>query len=441
MQARQQPYVSRGEEFRAGAASPSALLEACIEAIDAHEDEVGAFAHLALSSAREAAEESTQRWRRGQPRSVIDGMPVGVKDVIDTADQPTQYGSRFFAGHQPKADAASVHALREAGAVIVGKTVTTEFSGGEPGRTRNPIDLSRTPGGSSSGSAAAVATGMVPAALGTQALASIIRPASYCGTYGYKPSVGGINRGGVLDVNSQSVLGTLAATLDDAWALAGEIAARAGGDPGYPGVDSSRAITPTPPRRIGFLRTPDWSAAPAECQAAVEELLAELSDSGIALIEDDGVAQLEDALATAADSYLALTGYERRWPLQAYAAADLASLGKRTASRIGGPTMAPQDYRAALAERAEIRTRFSELRGSVDVFLTLSSPGPAPAIEGGTGPVAFGAHATYLGAPAVSLPGLSSNGLPVGIQVVGFRDHDDELIDHAAWLDPRVNTL
>lgn len=437
MQARQRPYVALEQEFRDGRLSPRTVLEECIAAIEACETEIGAFAHLDLAAARDQATAATARWQRGEQRSAIDGMPIGVKDVIDTYDQPTEYGSRLFAGHQPVADAACVHALREAGALILGKTVTTEFSGAHPGRTKNPHDTSRTPGGSSSGSAAAVATGMVPAALGTQALASVIRPASYCGIYGYKPSAGGLNRGGVLDVNSQSVLGTLAATLADAWAVAVAIATRAGGDPGHGAVRGTGELRPTQPQRIGFLPTPDWSSAPDDCRNQLTDLLTRLTDTGSNVAwEAADLTELNDSLGDVAESYLGLTGYERRWPLQAYAAVGHDKLGERTVGRLGNRgAYSEDDYRAAVAARHRLRQDFAALQGDYDVLITLASAGPAPAIEGGTGPVAFGSHATFLGVPAVTVPGLVSQGLPVGIQLIGFHDCDHELLDHAAWLD------
>src|SRR5258708_39952036 len=173
-------------------------------------------------------------------------MPIGIKDIIETADMPTEQGSPLFVGWRSARDAASVAALREAGAVIVGKTVTTEFAATEPRGTRNPHDLRRTPGGSSSGSAAGVAAGMMSAALGTQVLGSTIRPASYCGCIGFKVSLGALNRGGSHDGLSQSATGVLAATLEDAWQVAYEIAIRAGGDPGYP--RPVRPASAAPPR-------------------------------------------------------------------------------------------------------------------------------------------------------------------------------------------------
>src|SRR5436189_3832202 len=230
------PYLAATRRFAGGSDSPRQFLEGCLAEIAALEPKLGAFVHLDIDAARAAADQASARWRDGRPRSKIDGMPIGIKDIIETATMPTEQGSPLFVGWRSERDAASVVALREAGAVIVGKTVTTEFAATEPRGTRNPHDLRRTPGGSSSGSAAGVAAGMISAGLGTQVIGSTIRPASYCGCVGFKVTVGALNRGGSYDGLSQSSSGVLAATLEDAWQVAHEIAVRAGGDPGYPGL-------------------------------------------------------------------------------------------------------------------------------------------------------------------------------------------------------------
>jgi Asp-tRNA(Asn)/Glu-tRNA(Gln) amidotransferase A subunit family amidase len=193
------PYLSAATQFATSNDTPRDLLERCLAAITEFEPQIGAFVHLDIPAAQQAADRSTERWRAGRPLSPIDGMPIGIKDIIETADMPTQMGSPLFDGYRSERDAASVVALRAAGAIIVGKTVTTEFAASEPRGTRNPWDPRRTPGGSSSGSAAAVAAGMLSTALGTQVIGSTIRPASYCGCVGFKPSVGALNRLGTHD--------------------------------------------------------------------------------------------------------------------------------------------------------------------------------------------------------------------------------------------------
>ena len=217
--------------FEAGSDTPRAYLERCLETIAARESVVQAWVALNESGARAQADASTRAGAAGVRLSQIDGMPIGIKDLLETKDMPTQLGCAAFAGNFPKRDNAAVWALREAGGVILGKTVTSELGGAHPGPTTNPFDPAHTPGGSSSGSAAAVGACMVPAAIGTQVGGSIIRPASYCGNYALKPSQGAINRG-ERQATSMSTHGPHAGSLEDMWAVAIEIAMRAGGDPG-----------------------------------------------------------------------------------------------------------------------------------------------------------------------------------------------------------------
>ena len=231
-------YLAATPDFAAGKDSPAAFLERCLTDLDAREPQVQAFVCHDAHNARALADAASRRWKEGRPLSPIDGMPIGVKDVIETADMPTEHGlAAVSPGGAPAATRRALKALREAGAIILGKTVTTEFATVHPGPTRNPGDFARTPGGSSSGSAAAVAAGMVSAALGTQVVGSILRPASYCGCVGFKPSVGAVNRGGSHDVLQPERPGRAGS---DAWrCLAGtvpSIVARAGGDPGWPGL-------------------------------------------------------------------------------------------------------------------------------------------------------------------------------------------------------------
>ena len=227
-------------------------------------------------------------------------MPIGVKDIMETIDMPTEYGSPLFVGFRSERDCASVAALREAGAVILGKTVTTEFGLTEPLGTRNPWDLTRTPGGSSSGSPAAVAVGAISVGLGTQVLGSILRPASFCGCFGFKPTFGAINRGGSYDALSQSTHGPLAASLPDAWQVAFEISHRAGGDPGFPGLyGPSTSPAPRKPLRLAVLETDGWGAATSGARDAFEKASAKLKSAGVTLAsrhENEKVAALEGAI-------------------------------------------------------------------------------------------------------------------------------------------------
>ena len=221
--------------FRDGSDTPRAYLERCLATVAEREPVVKAFASLNQEAARAAADASTARWKAGQPLSAIDGMPIGIKDLLETKDHPTEMGCEAYRGNFPKRDNAAVWALREAGAVIFGKMVTAEIGGSHPGPTTNPFDPSRTPGGSSSGSAAAVGARMMPAAIGTQVGGSIIRPAAYCGNFALKPTQGGINRG-ERQATSMSTHGPHAGSIEDMWQVAIEITRRAGGDRGCLGL-------------------------------------------------------------------------------------------------------------------------------------------------------------------------------------------------------------
>src|SRR6202789_1942425 len=300
VQPQMRPFLPATTNFVGGKDSPREFLERCIAQLDAWEPKIGAFVTLNLTAARTAADASTERWRAGKPLSPIDGMPIGIKDIIETIDMATENGSPLFAGFSSQRDAASVAALREAGAVIVGKTVTTEFAWMHPRATRNPWDLSRTPGGSSSGSAAAVAVGAITVGIGTQVFGSIVRPSSFCGCFGFKPTVGAINRGGSHDALSQSTHGPLAASLPEAWQVAYEIAQRVGGDPGYPGLYGPPTCPPpSKPRRLAVLETPGWAVATSGAKAAFAEALVKLKSAGVALVsrhESQTVAALEDAI-------------------------------------------------------------------------------------------------------------------------------------------------
>src|SRR5713101_2737246 len=326
------PYLSMTRRFADGSDSPREFLERCLADISTLEPKIGAFVHLNINGARVAADQASARWREGRPLSKIDGMPIGIKDIIETADMPTEQGSPLFVGWRSARDAASVAALREAGAVIVGKTVTTEFAATEPRGTRNPWDTARTPGGSSSGSAAAVAVGAISAGLGTQVLGSILRPASFCGCFGFKPTVGAINRGGSYDGLSQSVHGPLAASLPEAWQVAYEIAQRAGGDPGFPGLYGP-AMPPAAakPRKLAVFETDGWTVATAAARRALEGAVAKLRSAGIEIAsrhDHEQVAAAEIAIHGARDLCVAINAWESRWPLNTYRARDAGKLSK-----------------------------------------------------------------------------------------------------------------
>ena len=438
------PFLAAAAQFAGGQDTPRAYLERCLETLAAWEPKIGAFVCTNIEGSRAAADASSMRWRDNKPVSAIDGMPIGIKDIIETADMPTGMGSPLFDGWSSGRDAAAVVALREAGAVILGKTVTTEFAATEPRGTRNPWDPGRTPGGSSSGSAAAVAAGLVSAALGTQVMGSIVRPASYCGCVGFKPSVGGINRGGSHDELSQSCMGVLAATLEDAWQVASEIAARAGGDPGYQGlVGPLRMPPPARPQRLVFLETAGWQVASAEAKKAIQKSLALLSRNGIDILtrqSDQLVGAVEEAIADARALSIRINTWESRWPLNTYRNRDAGKLSRAMLARLAqAEAMSLDDYRADLDERIRVRALYESLAAQCDACVTLAAPAAAPVGLGSTGDPVFAVPFSLLGVPAISLPLLREQGLPLGLQVTGFQGKDATTSAIAGWVEKHCN--
>jgi Asp-tRNA(Asn)/Glu-tRNA(Gln) amidotransferase A subunit family amidase len=435
-QPRMQPFLPTTANFTRGKDSPREFLERCIAALHAWEPRIGAFVTLNLAAARAAADRSANRWRAGKPLSPIDGMPIGIKDIIETIDMPTENGSPLFAGYRSERDAASVAALREAGAVIVGKTVTTEFAWMHPRATRNPWDLSRTPGGSSSGSAAAVAVGAISVGIGTQVFGSILRPSSFCGCFGFKPTVGAINRGGSHDALSQSTHGPLAASLPEAWQVAYEISRRAGGDPGYPGLYGPPTCpTPSKPRRLAVLETDGGAVATSAAKEAFEEASAKLKSAGVALVtrrESETIAAVEDAIFDVRELSHNIIAWESRWPLNTYRARNTDKLSQPLhdlSARAEARTL--DDYRRDIKERERRRVVYHALAEEFDGCVTLSAPGAAPVGLGSTGDAVFVIPGSMLGVPALSLPVLRDGGLPLGLQLLGFADADAALFSTA----------
>jgi Asp-tRNA(Asn)/Glu-tRNA(Gln) amidotransferase A subunit family amidase len=433
------PFVAATQNFAAGKETPREFLEKSLALLDAWEPRIGAFVCTSLPAARAAADRSTARWRAGKPASPIDGMPVGIKDIIETVDMPTEMGSPLFAGWRSEKDAASVRALRDAGAVIVGKTVTTEFAASEPRGTRNPWNVGHTPGGSSSGSAASVAVGIVSAALGTQVIGSTVRPASFCGCVGFKPSVNAINREGSHDYQSQSCTGILAASLEDTWQVAHEIVARVGGDAGTPGLEGPDRPPPArKPNSVAVLETAGWPSAAPDAKKRLEETAARLKSAGIAVRtrhDDKQIAALEAELTNATELSHRCNGWEARWFLRTMHERDASKLSKLLTERGAKyETMTLAEHRADLKERARIRALHDALAASCDACLTLAAPAGAPAGLAATGNPEFAVPASLLGVPALSLPLYEVDGMPLGLQVIGYFNRDADAFAISAWL-------
>ena len=429
-------------EFSSGAQTPRDLLERCVANIEEYEPRVKAFVTLDVKAARKAADASSKRYKAGKPLSPVDGCPVGIKDIMATNDMPTQMGSPAFKGWQSGQDAACVHALRQGGAIIVGKTVTTEFAIGFSGRTTNPFDPQRTPGGSSSGSAAAVGAGMLPIALGTQTQGSTLRPASYCGTVGYKPTIGALHTAGIHPLSATcDHLGILGATLEDTWRIASHISTAAG-SPGYGFLNGASARLPAAvkPRKLIRLYTRGWKEIDATTEQAFEKFLSALERSGVQIIgkqHDDRVAAFEDALERDVDGALDIVAYEMKWPFEEYLARFGKVIGERIHKLIDrARQMSPADYNALLEKRREIRRQCRALAEDVgaDAYLTLAASGPAIKGLQFSGSRSFLVYGSWLGFPAFSLPLLQANDLPLGVQLLGLSDADGKLCATANWM-------
>ncbi len=433
-------FLSQTAAFKAGTSSPSVYLAHCLDRLDAIEPTLQAFIHIARDAARVSAAASDARWKAGKPSSPIDGMPIGIKDIIETADMPTGQGSPYWAGTQTRRDAASVQALREAGAIILGKTTTTEYASMEPfHRTTNPHDAKRTPGGSSSGSAAAVGAGILPVALGTQVVASALRPASFCGCVGFKPTYGALNRSGSYDHLSQSCTGLLAATPGDAWIVASAICQRVGGDPGHPGL-LGPLMPPAPrkPARLALLETGGWSKTTPGARAALAAARKKLEGQGIAIADrtsDPDIEAFEQAIADALAVTFQIFDWEFRWPLASFAKGDPKMLGRVLRQRqADSASVTVDDYRALLARRAQIRQRAAWAAQRFDAFVTLAATGAAPLGLTATGDPAMTVTGSLLGGPCISLPMLTDDGLPLGLQLMGRPDEDADLVAVAEWV-------
>ena len=441
-------YFDATPDFESGTNTPRDYLEKCIEQIANKEQDVKAFVTLNLETARQLADESSRRWKNARQLSLIDGMPVGIKDLLETFDMPTQMGCEAYNGYAPGNDNALVWALRQAGCIIIGKTVTAELGGAHPGPTKNPFDLTRTPGGSSSGSAAAVAAGMVPVAIGSQVGGSIIRPAGYCGNFALKPSQGGLHRG-ERQTTSMSTHGPHAGSIEDMWQVAIEIAKRTGGDPGYLGLQGP----PTPPQPIKptsliFLETEGWTSVDDETKEAFMQFLETCEKNKITIFKRKSsmlVEELELKINNASEIANSITSWENRWGYRNLINKTPEKVSERLKNTLKkAEAMTPEIYQRFILQRAYIRQAHKMCAPVADAIITLSCPGPAPKWSGDTdgralvarptGDPVFNFASSLMGAPCVTIPMLSIDNLPVGIQIITQREEDAKATCYARWI-------
>ena len=428
--------VEAARLIREGAITSEQLVASCLERIAETDEQIQAWAFLdpdyALAQARAADEIRAS----GRPIGALHGVPVAVKDIFDTADMPTERGSPLYSGRTASDDSAVVARLRAAGAVILGKTVTTEFAFLTPGKTRNPHNPEHTPGGSSSGSAAAVAAGMAPLAVGSQTNGSTIRPASFCGVVGFKPTHGVISRSGMLQTSrTLDHVGLFARTIDDIALIAEELAGHDEGDPDtrprarIPFAATAAAEPPLPPM-LAFVKTPMWEHADDDTRAGFAELIETLGDR----VEE---VELFHSAAAAWSWQRAIMEAEMAANLEREydKGRDMLSEGLRRQIERGREVRAV-DYQRALSRVAPLNESFAELfEQRYDAILTPAAPGAAPRGLDTTGDPSFCTLWTYCGMPAISLPLLANaDGLPIGVQLVGARDADARLLRTAKWL-------
>lgn len=413
------------QAIRDGKITSTGLVQACLDHIAAREPAVRAWAWLDPASALAAAHRADQQAAVGP----LHGVPLAVKDIIDTADMPTACGSAIYQGRRPSNDAACVALARRSGALMLGKSVTTEFAYFSPGPTANPANVAHTPGGSSSGSAAAVADAMVPAGFGTQTAASLIRPASFCGVVAYKGSRGEFSLAGIKSfAPSFDALGFIARHVLDTqwlrWAVLGIPA-------------SASDLTPWQGRpRIGLCRTPWWPKADLDCQDAVEAAALLLSRHGAQVSE----AVLPSHFCKLVDCHKLIMAYEAARSLSYEHDGFPQKLSPQLLTLLhDGLQVSRAQYLAAMASATSARREFQARSAEWDILLTPSAVGTAPQGLHATGDPLFSRMWTLLGVPSVSLPGYTGQlGLPIGVQLIGTFRGDDKLLAIARWVEGKL---
>jgi Asp-tRNA(Asn)/Glu-tRNA(Gln) amidotransferase A subunit family amidase len=428
------------QQIRDGTLTSEELVQSCLERIRSLEPKVQAWRFLDEEHALAQARALDERKRNGEPLGALHGVPVGLKDIIDTADMPTENGTVLHQGRTPRDDAGVVTMLRAAGAVILGKTVTTECAYFTPGKTRNPHNPEHTPGGSSSGSAAAVGAGMVPLALGSQTAGSVIRPAAFCGVYGFKPTHGLIPRHGILQLSrTLDHVGLFARSVDDLALLLEQLQGYDERDPDtrprarVPFLAISREEPPIDPV-LAFIKTPHWERADADTKEAFAELQDSLGDR----IEE---VELFPSATEAWDWHRTIMEAEMAANLEPLWLAGKEKLSERLRSLIErGREVRAVDHQRALRRISPTVASLEELfMQRYDAILTPPALGTAPKGLGSTGDPVFCSLWTLLGMPAITLPLMQGeNGLPLGVQLVGRKNFDARLMRTARWLEKRI---
>jgi Asp-tRNA(Asn)/Glu-tRNA(Gln) amidotransferase A subunit family amidase len=419
------PATTLARLVDSGELAAEAVIQSCLERIREREPLVRAWTHLADAAALAAARACDRSGKRG----VLRGVPFGIKDIFDTADMPSGYGSPIYTGCRPAFDASAAALPRAAGAILLGKTVSTEFANRHPGPTSNPHNRSYTPGGSSSGSAAAVADFMVPLALGTQTGGSVIRPAAYCGVVGFKASYGLFPPAGMhMNTDSLDTVGAMARSVEDIALFRAALMA----------IPRDPPIMPERPPRLALCRTMHWDEAQPEGRTALEEAAARLAAAGAQIVESELPAECADI----SDIQRRHSAYEapRNHAPELHRHAALLSDDILANGRIAaGRKLSLDDFRTALRRAEQARAAAHQWAGAFDAILTLPAPGQAPKGLASTGSAIFNGLWTVLYMPCLTLPtGTGPDGLPVGVQLVGRRHDDRRLLDIGLWVERQL---
>jgi len=413
--------VEMAVRIEAGTLTAEAVVQSCLERIREREPVVRAWVHIAGDAALAAA-------RAADRGSLMRGIPFGIKDIFDTADMPTGYGSPIYAGCRPSFTASAATLPCAAGGVLLGKTVTTEFANRHPGPTTNPHNPGFSPGGSSSGSAAAVADFMVPLAIGTQTGGSVIRPAAYCGVVGFKPSFNMFAPAG-MHPNTE--------TLDTIGLMARSVADIALFRAGMMAIPYEKPVMPERAPRLALCRTPHWDKATPDGKAVLEEAASRLRAVGAEIVE----AELPNACGNVSEIQNRHSYFEapRNHAPERYRHESLLSPALRHGRIEGGRKLSLEEFRAAWREAEQMRAAANDWAGGFDAILTLPAPGQAPQSLASTGDAIFNGLWTLLHMPCLTLPaGAGPDGLPVGVQLVGKRHADARLLDIGLWVESRL---
>ena len=406
-------------QIRAGSLSCEGLMLSCLARIAQREQQVGAWQHLDATRALERARLADSQ----PPLGPLHGIPVGIKDIMDTVDMPTTLGSPIYARRQPDWDAACVAALRAAGAIVLGKTVSTEFAYFQPGKTRNPHNLLHTPGGSSSGSAAAVADCMVPIALGSQTAASVTRPAAFCGVFGYKGSHGEFSLSGIRPfAESLDSLGVMARSVDDIVLLRSVLLGRPPGDAWQMGA----------PPRLAVCRTAQWSLAEPQAQQALDACVQTCRQAGAVVTELELPAQFAQLI----DGHKTIMAYEaaHNYVFETSRCADQLSPAFRALTETGAQ-VSREDYASAKRAVVQAKRVLRSLAAHVDAWISPAAIGEAPMASSGTGDPVMSRMWTALQGPSLCVPlGRGALGLPLAVQLVALAGHDDTLLQTGQWV-------